>query len=306
MTTPIDWTVTAAGAQARIDKALATALADQDITRSQIQKWIKEGRVTAAGQPVNAKAKLAEGTVVTVTPSAPAPIAAEPEDIPLDIVYEDHDVIVVNKPQGMVVHPAPGHHHGTLVNALLAHGQLATINGAIRPGIVHRIDKDTSGLLMVAKNDKAQQSLTAQLKAHKNARKYLAIVHGVIHEDQGTIDAPIARNPKDRKKMAVVVDGREAVTHFKVLRRFRHYTYIQAVLETGRTHQIRVHMAYIGHPVAGDPLYGPAKTLPGAGQFLHAATLSLTQPTTGEELTFSAEPPENFREMLKWLAENDD
>lgn len=305
MSAELTWTVTAAGSRQRIDKALAVAFADQDVTRSQIQKWIKEGRVTAAGQPVNGKEKLPAGTPILLTPPDPEPIAAQPEDIPLDIVYEDDDVIVVNKPQGMVVHPAPGHHHGTLVNALLAHGQLATINGAIRPGIVHRIDKDTSGLLMVAKNDHAQQSLTAQLKAHKNDRKYLAIVHGVIKEDAGTVDAPIARNPKDRKKMAVVVDGREAVTHFKVLRRFKHYTYIQAILETGRTHQIRVHMAYIGHPVAGDPLYGPPKTLPGNGQFLHAATLSLTQPTTGKELTFSVAPPENFRKMLTWLAEND-
>ncbi|MCI1890754.1 MAG: RluA family pseudouridine synthase [Schleiferilactobacillus harbinensis] len=305
MREPIQWIVPVTAASDRLDKALAKGLADQDITRSQIQKWIKEERVTVAGKPVRAKEKVPAGTVVIITPADPEPIQAEPEDIPLAIVYEDDDVIVVNKPQGMVVHPAPGHYHGTLVNALLAHGQLATINGAIRPGIVHRIDKDTSGLLMVAKNDRAQQSLTAQLKAHKNERKYLAIVHGVIQEDSGTIDAPIARNPKDRKKMAVVIGGRPAVTHFKVLARFRHYTYIQAILETGRTHQIRVHMAYIGHPVAGDSLYGPTKTLPGHGQFLHAATLSLTQPTTGKELTFSVAPPKIFQDTLNKLKTGD-
>lgn len=241
------------------------------------------------------------GDVVTITPEKPKKIDLVPENIPLDIVYEDDDVIVVNKPQGMVVHPAPGHPDHTLVNALLYHSPLSTINGEFRPGIVHRIDKDTSGLLMVAKNDMAHRSLAAQLKAKTNEREYVALVHGVIKEDQGTIDAPLGRSPKDRKKQAVVADGRHAVTHFKVLKRYRHYTLVSCRLETGRTHQIRVHMKYIGHPLAGDPLYGPRKTLPGNGQYLHARLLGFKHPRTGKQLTFTAPLPPYFQEMLDKL-----
>lgn len=223
------------------------------------------------------------------------------EKMDLDIVYEDEDVLVVNKPQGMVVHPSPGHESHTLVNALLYHCPLSTINGTFRPGIVHRIDKDTSGLLMVAKNDLAHQSLAAQLKNKTNTREYLALVHGNIKEAEGTIDAPLGRSPKDRKKQAVVADGRPAITHFKVLDRFGDYTLVACRLETGRTHQIRVHMKYIGHPLAGDPLYGPKKTLPGAGQYLHAAKLGFKHPVTGKELLFEAPLPPYFAEMLKKL-----
>ena len=220
-------------------------------------------------------------------------------------MYEDDDVIVVNKPQGMVVHPAPGHPNHTLVNALLYHSPLSTINGEFRPGIVHRIDKDTSGLLMIAKNDLAHRSLAAQLKAKTNEREYVALVHGVIKEERGTIDAPLGRSKKDRKKQAVVEDGRHAVTHFKVLERFQHYTLVSCQLETGRTHQIRVHMKYIGHPLAGDPLYGPRKTLPGNGQYLHARLLGFKHPRTGKQMTFTSPLPEYFQKMIDHLEKTD-
>ena len=224
------------------------------------------------------------------------------EDIPLDIIYEDADVAVVNKPQGMVVHPSAGHTSGTLVNALMYHVKdLSSINGVVRPGIVHRIDKDTSGLLMVAKNDKAHNALAAELKDKKSLRKYVAIVHGNLPNDRGVIEAPIGRSDKDRKKQAVIAKGKPAVTRFTVLERFGNYTLVELQLETGRTHQIRVHMAYIGHPVAGDPLYGPRKTLKGHGQFLHAKTLGFTHPTTGELVKFTAEEPAIFRETLEKL-----
>lgn len=225
--------------------------------------------------------------------------------MPLEIIYEDSDVAVVNKPQGMVVHPAAGHASGTLVNAIMYHiKDLSSINGVIRPGIVHRIDKDTSGLLMIAKNDKAHESLAAQLKDKTSKRRYLAIVHGEIANDKGTIEAPIGRNLKDRKKQAVVSGGKPAVTHFEVLERFYGYTLIALRLETGRTHQIRVHMNYIGHPVAGDPLYGPNKTLtPNKGQFLHAETLGFDHPTTGEFMEFQVDAPEIFNEQLEKLRE---
>lgn len=283
----------------RIDKQLGHHF--KQFSRSQIQRWIEDGHVKVNDQPVKSKYKLAVGDVVTITPEKPKKIDLVPENIPLDIVYEDDDVIVVNKPQGMVVHPAPGHPDHTLVNALLYHSPLSTINGEFRPGIVHRIDKDTSGLLMVAKNDMAHRSLAAQLKAKTNEREYVALVHGVIKEDQGTIDAPLGRSPKDRKKQAVVADGRHAVTHFKVLKRYRHYTLVSCRLETGRTHQIRVHMKYIGHPLAGDPLYGPRKTLPGNGQYLHARLLGFKHPRTGKQLTFTAPLPPYFQKMLDKL-----
>lgn len=283
----------------RIDKVLGHHL--KQFSRSQIQKWVTDGNVTVNGQPVKPKYKLAVGDQVVVSPEAPQKIDLEPENIPLDIVYEDDDVLVVNKPQGMVVHPAPGHPNHTLVNALLYHSPLSTINGEFRPGIVHRIDKDTSGLLMVAKNDMAHRSLAAQLKAKANQREYVALVHGVIKQEAGTIDAPIGRSRKDRKKQAIVSDGRHAVTHFKVLKRYRHYTLVSCRLETGRTHQIRVHMKSIGHPLAGDPLYGPRKTLPGKGQYLHARELGFKHPRTGKQLLFTAPLPDYFQRMLDHL-----
>ncbi len=286
----------------RIDKVLAHQF--NQFSRSHLQKWIEDGNVRVNGQPVKPKYKLAVGDQVVIEPEAPQKVDLTPEKIPLDIVYEDDDVIVVNKPQGMVVHPAPGHPNHTLVNALLYHSPLSTINGEFRPGIVHRIDKDTSGLLMIAKNDLAHRSLAAQLKAKTNQREYVALVHGVIKQDAGTINAPIGRSKKDRKKQAVVSDGRHAVTHFKVLHRFRHYTLVSCRLETGRTHQIRVHMKSIGHPLAGDPLYGPRKTLPGRGQYLHARLLGFKHPRTGKELVFTAPLPEYFQQMLDKLKKN--
>lgn len=288
----------------RIDKILGHHFSQY--SRSQLQKWIGDGNVKVNGQTVKPKYKLAAGDRVTIEPEKPQKIDLEPEKIPLDIVYEDDDVIVVNKPQGMVIHPAPGHPDHTLVNALLYHSPLSTINGEFRPGIVHRIDKDTSGLLMVAKNDMAHRSLAAQLKAKTNEREYVALVHGVIKEDRGTIDAPLGRSLKDRKKQAVVADGRHAVTHFKVLKRYRHYTLVSCRLETGRTHQIRVHMKYIGHPLAGDPLYGPRKTLPGKGQYLHARLLGFKHPRTGKQMTFTAPLPAYFQTMLDKLAQTDE
>lgn len=287
----------------RIDKQLGHHF--QQFSRSQLQKWIEDGHVLVNGQVVKSKYKLASGDQVAILPEKPKQIDLKPEKIPLDIVYEDDDVIIVNKPQGMVVHPAPGHPDHTLVNALLYHSPLSTINGEFRPGIVHRIDKDTSGLLMVAKNDLAHRSLAAQLKAKTNQREYIALVHGVIKEEQGTINAPLGRSLKDRKKQAVVADGRHAVTHFKVLERFNHYTLVACQLETGRTHQIRVHMKYIGHPLAGDPLYGPRKTLPGHGQYLHARLLGFKHPRTGKEMTFTAPLPEYFDKMLEHLRKTD-
>lgn len=298
MDEPVRLVITAA-LTGRIDKQLGHHF--KQFSRSQIQRWIEDGHVKVNDQPVKPKYKLAVGDVVTIEPEKPKKIDLVPENIPLDVVYEDDDVIVVNKPQGMVVHPAPGHPDHTLVNALLYHSPLSTINGEFRPGIVHRIDKDTSGLLMVAKNDMAHRSLAAQLKAKTNEREYVALVHGVIKEDRGTIDAPLGRSPKDRKKQAVVADGRHAVTHFKVLKRYQHYTLVSCRLETGRTHQIRVHMKYIGHPLAGDPLYGPRKTLPGNGQYLHARLLGFKHPRTGKQLTFTAPLPSYFQKMLDKL-----
>jgi 23S rRNA pseudouridine1911/1915/1917 synthase len=283
----------------RIDKVLADSFAEY--TRSQIHQWLKDERITVNGKIVRASYKVVAGDDIQITPPEPTVLDAVPQDIPIDIVYEDDDVIVVNKPQGMVVHPAPGHPDGTLVNGLLYHTHLAAINDVIRPGIVHRIDRDTSGLLMVAKSQIAMTSLSDQLRAKSNRREYLAIVHGNIPEDSGTVDAPLARDPKDRKKFAVQQGGRHAVTHFSVEERFGTYTLVRCILETGRTHQIRVHMAYIGHPVAGDPVYGPKRTLPGHGQFLHAAVLGFTHPTTGKTMLFTADVPPIFAQTLKDL-----
>lgn len=283
----------------RLDKALADLT---ELSRSQANEAIKNGNILVNGKAVKAKYSVKEGDLVTYDLPEPEVLEYEAEDIPLDIVYEDDDVAVVNKPQGMVVHPSVGHTSGTLVNALMYHiHDLSSINGVVRPGIVHRIDKDTSGLLMIAKNDRSHQALAEELKDKKSLRKYLAIVHGNISNDRGVIEAPTGRSEKDRKKQAVTAKGKPAVTHFKVLERFGNYTLVELTLETGRTHQIRVHMAYIGHPVAGDPLYGPRKTLKGNGQFLHAQTLGFTHPTTGESLRFSVEPPAIFQETLENL-----
>ena len=272
----------------RLDKACSEIFSDY--SRSQIKQLLDGGNIT-----------VKSGDVIRLEEPETKTLELRPENIPLDIVYEDDDVIVVNKPQGMVVHPAPGHDEHTLVNALLYHCPLSTINGTFRPGIVHRIDKDTSGLLMVAKNDKAHRSLAKQLKDKTNIREYVALVHGRIAEDEGTINAPIGRSLKDRKKQAVVKDGRNAVTHFEVLKRYRDYTFVKCILETGRTHQIRVHMKYIGHPLVGDPLYGPKKTIKGNGQFLHAGKLGFVHPTTGKLLVFEAPLPKIFQECLEKL-----
>lgn len=283
----------------RLDKALADLT---ELSRTVASEQIKLGQVLVNGQVRKAKYTVQTGDIISYQIPEVEEIHYVAEDIPLDIVYEDADVAVVNKPQGMVVHPSAGHTSGTLVNALLYHiKDLSGINGMLRPGIVHRIDKDTSGLLMIAKNDQAHAILADELKAKKSLRKYLAIVHGHLPNDRGVIEAPIGRSEKDRKKQAVTGKGKEAVTRFQVLERFGDYSLIELTLETGRTHQIRVHMAYIGHPVAGDPVYGPKKTLKGHGQFLHAQTLGFTHPKTGELVRFTAQPPTIFLETLQKL-----
>ena len=283
----------------RLDKVCSEIFSDY--SRSQIKQLLDGGNITVNGKTEKAKYKVKSGDLIRLEEPETKTLELRPENIPLDIVYEDDDVIVINKPQGMVVHPAPGHDEHTLVNALLYHCPLSTINGTFRPGIVHRIDKDTSGLLMVAKNDKAHRSLAKQLKDKTNIREYVALVHGRIAEDEGTINAPIGRSLKDRKKQSVVKDGRNAVTHFEVLKRYRDYTLVKCILETGRTHQIRVHMKYIGHPLVGDPLYGPKKTIKGNGQFLHAGKLGFVHPTTGKLLVFEAPLPKIFQECLEKL-----
>lgn len=286
----------------RLDKTLADLTT---LSRSQANEEIKKGTVLVNGKAAKAKYAVKVGDVITYEIPEDEILDYEAEDIPLDIIYEDEDVAVINKPQGMVVHPSAGHTSGTLVNALMYHiKDLSTINGVVRPGIVHRIDKDTSGLLMIAKNDISHKALAEELKDKKSLRKYLAIVHGNLPNDRGMIEAPIGRSEKDRKKQAVTAKGKEAVTRFQVLERFGNYTLVELTLETGRTHQIRVHMAYIGHPVAGDPLYGPRKTLKGQRQFLHARTLGFTHPRTGEVMTFTAEAPAIFQERLEELRQH--
>lgn len=275
-------------------------------SRNFIQNLIREGRVKVNGEPQKANYKVQPEDKVEINFPEPKELDVRPEPIDLDIVYEDDDLLLVNKPQGMVVHPAPGAWSGTLVNALLYHCKnLSGINGVIRPGIVHRIDKDTSGLLVVAKNDEAHSKLAAQIKEHTMNRSYRAVVHGVMAEPSGTVDAPIGRDPKERKKMAVVFkNSKEAITHYYVLERFFKFTEIRAVLETGRTHQIRVHMAYLNHPVLGDPLYGPKKNPFGIeGQVLHAETLGFVHPRTGEKMEFIAEPPDKYKEIIARLKE---
>lgn len=286
----------------RLDLYLSQALSD--VSRSYIQKLIKEGLVNVNNKVVKAKYVVSEGDYIQIKLPEPKKLEIEPENIPIEIVYEDEDIAVVNKPQGMVVHPAPGNYKGTLVNALLYQlSSLSSINGIIRPGIVHRIDKDTSGLLMIAKNNLAHEELSKQLKAHTINRIYNAIVDGNIKEENGTIDAPIGRHPIDRKKMTVAdVNSREAVTHFRVLERFGQYTLIEAKLETGRTHQIRVHMSFINHAVTGDPVYGGKnQRFKTNGQLLHAKTIGFIHPRTGEYLEFNSSLPEHFTKVLKIL-----
>lgn len=287
----------------RVDVFLAGCL--PELTRSAVQRLLAEGSVTCGGAPVRKNARTEAGAVYAVTLPEARPVETAAQDIPLDIVYEDGDVLVINKPKGLVVHPAAGHEDGTLVNALLAHcgESLSGVGGERRPGIVHRIDKDTSGLLVAAKNDFAHLALSAQLADHTMARTYEAVVCGNLRDDAGTVDAPIGRHPTDRKRMAVTQkNARRAVTHWSVIARYNGYTHIRCELETGRTHQIRVHMAWIRHPIAGDPVYGIGKPELGLhSQCLHAKELTFLHPRTGEEMTLSCPLPEEFEHALKKL-----
>lgn len=300
------YTVPEDAAVERLDAWISGAA---DISRSRAQKLIEEGGILRNGKPADKKDKVAPGDEITVTLPEPSECNAEPEDIPLDVVYEDTDIIVINKPKGMVVHPAPGNEHGTLVNALLWHcrGNLSGVGGVIRPGIVHRIDKDTTGLIVAAKNDAAHIFLSEQLKSHGISREYHALVTGGFSSDSGTVDLPIGRHPTDRKRMAVVDGGRDAVTHYTVLERFGGISYLRLLLETGRTHQIRVHMSHTGHPLLGDTVYGGGKTRFEklhapllCGQTLHAKRLTLTHPC-GERMTFECPLPGYFEKLLSIL-----
>lgn len=286
----------------RLDAWLAGQL--PDVTRSAAARLCEEGRVTAAGKPLAKNYRLGGGEAVSVTLPDPEPVDVAPQDIPLDVVYEDSDVIVVNKPKGLVVHPAPGHPDGTLVNALLHHcgDSLSGIGGEKRPGIVHRIDRDTSGLIIAAKNDAAHLALAAQLADHTLARTYECLAVGSFRQDSGTVNAPIGRSRSDRKKMAVVAGGRPAITHWEVLARYPGVTHLRCRLETGRTHQIRVHLAYIGHPILGDTVYGNKKPVPGlTGQCLHATGLRFLHPRTGRPVELTCPRPEEFERMLTKL-----
>ena len=286
-------------------KCMDAWLAEQTgLSRSALQRLVEEGRITSEGRPLAKNARLTGSETVTVSRPAPEAIDVVPQNIPLEGVYEDADVIVVNKPKGLVVHPAPGHPDGTLVNALLHHcgSSLSGIGGEKRPGIVHRIDRDTSGLIIAAKNDAAHLGLSAQLSDHTLARTYECLVVGNLKEDSGTVDAPIGRHPSDRKKMAVVAGGRPAVTHWEVIARYPGVTHVRCRLETGRTHQIRVHMAYIGHPILGDTVYGAKKPVPGlTGQCLHAVGLRFIHPRTGEMVELHCPLPEEFLAQLRKL-----
>ena len=297
-----EWIAAPEDAGARLDAFLTGKM---EKTRSSVQKLIEEENVRLNGAPAAKNARLREGDRVEAMEPPPEVLDVKPQNIPLDIVYEDQDLLVVNKPKGMVVHPAAGNPDGTLVNALLFHcgDSLSGINGVIRPGIVHRIDKDTSGLLIVAKNDRAHQSLAEQIAVHSFTRIYNAVVYGIVKEEEGTVSAPIGRHPTDRKRMAVLSSGgREAVTHYRVLERFPGFTLVECRLETGRTHQIRVHMAHIGHPVAGDPVYGPKKCITELqGQCLHARVIGFIHPATGEYLEFDSGLPPYFERFLEKL-----
>ena len=298
---PLDLTADREGE--RLDAFLARSV--PDLTRSAAQRLLERGAVTLRGRAAKKNDKTRLGDSLTVCLPEPQPVDLVPQNIPLDVIYEDDDVIVVNKPVGLVVHPAPGHPDGTLVNALLYHcgTSLSGINGELRPGIVHRIDRDTSGLIVAAKNDRAHLALAAQLQDHSLARVYEAVAVGGFWEDCGTVDAPIGRHPVDRKKMAVDrKNGREAVTHWSVLARYPGYTHVECRLETGRTHQIRVHLASIGHPLLGDTVYGSKKPWPGlAGQCLHARRLRFIHPSTGEPLELECPLPDWFRDVLEKL-----
>lgn len=296
----IEYVVTEIEQGDRLDR-LITSL-DGEWSRSQVQQWIKSGHVQVNQRTEKANYRCEEGDFISIEIPEPEPLEIEQEVMDLDIYYEDEDVLVVNKPKGMVVHPAPGHPSGTLVNGLLAHcDDLSGINGVMRPGIVHRIDKDTSGLLVVAKNDHAHKHLVNQLVERTVTRKYFALVHGNIPHDHGTINAPIGRDPNDRQSMTVTKRGREAITHFNVLERLDQFTFVECQLETGRTHQIRVHMKYIGFPLAGDPKYGPRKTVGTDGQVLHAGILGFIHPRTEQYVEFKAPLPDDFNKLLQKL-----
>lgn len=301
--TRLTFTVDPADSGIRLDKYLSDRV--DDLSRSAIAKLIEDGRVMIGEKPAVKSAKTAAGDTVTIEIDDPQPVDITPEDIPLDIVYEDADLLVVNKPKGMVVHPAPGNYSGTLVNALMFRcgDDLSGINGELRPGIIHRIDKNTSGLLAVAKSDAAHAGLSQQIADHSFTREYLAVAYGNIKEDERTVDAPIGRHKVDRKRMCVTMqNSKPAVTHIKVLERFGDFTYISCRLETGRTHQIRVHLAHIGHPIAGDDVYGPKKVITSlGGQCLHAYRLGFIHPVTGEYLEFTADPPVSFTTFLTKL-----
>ncbi|MCR8656023.1 RluA family pseudouridine synthase [Paenibacillus endoradicis] len=285
----------------RIDKFVTDSIDNAAISRTQVQEWIKTAHVQVNGTVIKSNYKVQENDTITVQVPETQALEIIAENIPLEVIYEDSDVIVINKPRGMVVHPAPGHPKGTLVNALMHHCKdLSGINGVLRPGIVHRIDRDTTGLLMVAKNDLAHVSLAEQLKEHSVTRRYTALVHGNMPHDSGSIDAPIGRDSNDRKLYTVTdVNAKDAITHFTVVERIGgDYTIVELQLETGRTHQIRVHMKYIGYPLAGDPVYGRNKTIPLKGQALHAGILGFTHPRTGERLQFEVPLPDDFNEIL--------
>ncbi len=287
----------------RIDKYLVDEF--DNMSRSKIQGLIEEGFIEVNDQEIKSNYKVQAGDQIIVSIPEAEAIDVIPEDIPLDIIYQDQDLIVLNKEQGMVVHPAPGHKSGTLVNALLYQiDDLSGINGEIRPGIVHRLDKDTSGIMVVAKNDEAHVALSEQLADRSMERTYWALVHGIMPHNQGSIDAPIGRDPRNRQRNAVVTEGKEAVSHFKLLEKFEDYSLLEVQLESGRTHQIRVHLNYIDFPIAGDELYGPRKTLEGKGQFLHARRIGFIHPRTGEKMIFEADLPKVFEEELEFLREH--
>lgn len=301
----IEIEITDEHAGSRIDKALSEI--NPEWSRTHVQQWLKDSLVLVNEIKVKPNYKVKTGDAITVEEPELVEMDMIAEDLNLDIVYEDSDVLVVNKPRGMVVHPAPGHPTGTVVNGLMHHcTDLSGINGVLRPGIVHRIDKDTSGLLMVAKNDKAHISLVNQLVDKSVTRVYTALVHGHIPHDNGTIEAPIGRDKKERQNMAIVDNGRHAVTHFKVLERYGDFTLVECRLETGRTHQIRVHMKYIGYPLAGDPKYGPRKTIEFNGQALHAGTIGFDHPVTGEYLEFNQPLPEEFQALVSRMRQSVD